>query len=79
MFLQGPKWTPLLLASYANQTDVVELLIQHGAQLDVRNKASFCETTVVLPILCMCKYLVTSKLSQIVYLLYCLIVLCRKG
>ena len=35
---QGAEWTPLLLASHANQTDVMELLIQHGAQLDTINK-----------------------------------------
>ena len=37
--LQGAElWTPVLVASYNNQIDVLELLIRHGAQLDVRNK-----------------------------------------
>ena len=34
---QVTKFTPLLAASYANKTDVVELLIQHDAQLDITN------------------------------------------
>ena len=46
-FIQGDEiWTPVLLASYENQVDVLELLIQHGAQLDVRNEVSI---TIVLP------------------------------
>ena len=41
MFLQGAElWTPVLIASYSNQIDVLELLIQHSAQLDIRNKVS---------------------------------------
>ena len=39
VFLQGAElWTPLLLASYYNEIDVLKLLIQHGAQLDTKNK-----------------------------------------
>ena len=34
---QVTKFTPLLAASYENKTDVVELLIQHSAQLDITN------------------------------------------
>ena len=34
---QVTKFTPLLAASYANKTDIVELLIQHSAQLDIIN------------------------------------------
>ena len=51
VFLQGRELTPLHFASYYNQIDVLELLIQHGAQLDVRDKVSFCDsdTTIVLP------------------------------
>ena len=40
VFLQGPEWTPLLLASYNNHTDVLELVINHGAQLDAVNNVS---------------------------------------
>jgi hypothetical protein len=41
VFLQGAYlWTPVLLASDDNHIDVLELLIQHGAQLDVRNEVS---------------------------------------
>ena len=41
VFLQGAEiWTPVLLASDYNHVDVLEVLIQHGAQLDVRNKVS---------------------------------------
>ena len=41
MFLQGAEvWTPVLLASDDNHIGILELLIQHGAQLDVRNKVS---------------------------------------
>ena len=37
--LQGAElWTPVLVASDGNQIDVLEQLIHHGAQLDVRNK-----------------------------------------
>ena len=44
--LQGAEiWTPVLLASYENQIDVLEILIQHSAQLDVRNEVS---VTIVL-------------------------------
>ena len=46
VFLQGPEWTPLLLASYYNQTDVLELLINHGAQLDAVNNVSFVKSFV---------------------------------
>ena len=35
--VQVTELTPLLAASYANKTDVVELLIQHSAQLDITN------------------------------------------
>ena len=41
VFLQGGEWTPLLLASYNNHTDVLELLINHGAHLDAVNNVSF--------------------------------------
>ena len=37
MFVQD-GWTPLLDASDYGETDVVELLIKHGAQLDIKNK-----------------------------------------
>ena len=37
MFLQNGR-TPLLNASLGGKTDVVELLIKHGAQLDIKNK-----------------------------------------
>ena len=38
VFLQGAQlWTPVLLASDDSHIDVLEVLIQHGAQLDVRN------------------------------------------
>ena len=40
MFLQDGEWTPLLLANYSNHTDVLELLINHGAQLDIINNVS---------------------------------------
>ena len=33
-------WTPLLDASDEGETDVVELLIKHGAQLDIKNKVT---------------------------------------
>ena len=46
VFLQGPKWTPLLLASYYNQTDILELLINHGAHLDAVNNVSFVKSFV---------------------------------
>ena len=46
VFLQGGKWTPLLLASYNNHTDVLELLINHGAQLDAVNNVSFVKSFV---------------------------------
>ena len=37
--LQGAEiWTPVFLASYENQIEVLEVLIHHGAQLAVRNK-----------------------------------------
>ena len=40
-FFQGAElWTPVLLASHQNQIDVLELLVQHGAQLDVRNQVT---------------------------------------
>ena len=38
IFLQDAEWSPLLLASYGNHTDVLKLLIQHGVQLDIGNK-----------------------------------------
>ena len=41
VFLQGTELTPLHLASYYNQTDVLELLINHGAHLDAVNNVSF--------------------------------------
>ena len=41
MFLQGTELTPLHLASYHNQTDILELLINHGAQLDAVSNVSF--------------------------------------
>ena len=41
VFLQDGEWTPLLLASYYNQADVLELLINHGAHLDAVNNVSF--------------------------------------
>ena len=44
VFLQDGEWTPLLLASYKNQTDVLELLINHGAQLDTVNSVSFVKS-----------------------------------
>ena len=38
MFIQN-GWTPLLAnVSREAKTDVVELLIKHGAQLDIKNK-----------------------------------------
>ena len=37
MFLQD-GWTPLLDASEEGKTDVVELLIKHGAQINIKNK-----------------------------------------
>ena len=40
MFLQDAEWTPLFTASYKNHTDVMELLIQCGAQLDIINNVS---------------------------------------
>ena len=41
VFLQGAQlWTPVILASCNNEIDVLELLIQHSAQLDVRNEVS---------------------------------------
>ena len=47
-FLQGTYlWTPVLLASYGNQIDILKLLIQHSARLDIRNHVSIA---VVLPI-----------------------------
>ena len=48
VFLQGHEWTPLLLASYSNQTDVMELLINHGAQLDAVNNVSFVKSSLCL-------------------------------
>ena len=42
VFVQGAElWTPLLLASYNNHIDVLELLISHGAHLDAVNNVSF--------------------------------------
>ena len=38
VFVQVGEWSPVLIASYFNRVDVLELLIQHGAQLDVRGK-----------------------------------------
>ena len=39
VFLQGAElWTPLLVASYCNEIDILKLLIQYGAQLDTKNK-----------------------------------------
>ena len=43
VFLQGGEWTPLLLASYYNHTDILELLINHGAHLDAVNNVSFAK------------------------------------
>ena len=40
MFLQDGEWTPLLLASHSNHTDVLELLINHGVQLDFIDNVS---------------------------------------
>ena len=31
-------WSPLLLACYEGQTEVVEILLKHGARLDIKNK-----------------------------------------
>ena len=40
--LQGAElWTPVLIASDNNHMDILELLIQHGAQPDVRNKVLY--------------------------------------
>ena len=48
--LQGAEiWTPVLAASYDNQIDILELLIQHNAQLDVRDEVSI--TIALLPII----------------------------
>ena len=41
VFLQDGEWTPLLLASYNNHTGILELLINHGAQVDTVNNVSF--------------------------------------
>ena len=47
-FMQGTQlWTPLLLASNKNHIDVLELLIQHGAQLDVRDQVSVTVTIIL--------------------------------
>ena len=39
IFLQD-GWTPLFDASKQNHTDVMELLINHGAKLDIKNKVT---------------------------------------
>ena len=40
-FLQGAYlWTPVLLASDENQIHVLELLIHHGAQLNIRDEVN---------------------------------------
>ena len=40
MFLQI-GWTPLFVASSYDHPAVVELLIEHGAQLDIKNNVTF--------------------------------------
>ena len=32
------KWTPLMIASYNGHVDVVNVLLQHGASVDLQNK-----------------------------------------
>lgn len=34
-------WTPLIVASYKGYADVVELLLEHGADLSARGKKGF--------------------------------------
>ena len=38
------EWTPLLVSSHQGHTDVIELLIKHGAQLNIKNKVHYFAT-----------------------------------
>ena len=42
-------WTPLLFASSEGSAGVVELLIQFGAQLDIKNKVIATHAFVIFP------------------------------
>ena len=43
------NWTPLMYASIEGSAGVVELLIQHGAQLDIKNEVITLYTFVIFP------------------------------
>ena len=49
--IQDTDWTPLLLAVDESHTDVLELLIKHGAKLDIKNKVIFVGKKYEEPIL----------------------------
>ena len=39
MFIFGQdKWTPLMAASHSGHVNVVKVLLQHGASVDLQNK-----------------------------------------
>ena len=41
MFLQN-QWTPLHLAAYGGNADIVKVLLEEGADVNAKDKVSYC-------------------------------------
>ena len=67
----------MLLASYENQIDVLEVLIQHGAQLDVQNEVTIIKSVTICTFTCYCALMNLLIVAQIV--IFIILSVCRQG